>query len=127
MSDEKQERVTCGCEDNPWTVEGGAWTLREKGNAAHVLRIYCHRCHTELSFDAEGNPVAEAMVKLDAGLDAERRATVVLARWVDNWVQELFGNDPDDSHREFRETMLDLFGIGADELDAEEDPDGPAT
>jgi len=61
MSDE----VTCGC---------GAWEARETIKGAGYAHwwhersmdgrglAYCHECHTELSFDASGQPVARRMV-----------------------------------------------------------------
>ena len=84
---------------------------------------YCWNCGARLSFDAGGNPVAEVMVPLDTALDADRRATVVLARWMDNWLAEEIAHEMDGGLKEdFREAMLDLFGVGADELDADEAP-----
>ena len=85
------------------------------------MASYCWNCSARLSFSADGQPAAEKMVPLDTALDAERRATVVFARWADNWVQEEFASEMDHGIKaEFREALLDLFGVGADELAAQE-------
>jgi len=70
MTYAKQERVTCEC--GRWVVSyrdadgrklaNGEWVRESPGLALRVLGTYCRECHTELSFDADGLPVARRMV-----------------------------------------------------------------
>jgi len=80
MSDEQQERVTCGdaggkpgCR-GAWVPGNGIWTVYECNlmKRGMVLAVrdgnvqsttgYCPECGAKLSFDSEGNPVAAAQV-----------------------------------------------------------------
>ena len=108
MSDE----VTCGC---------GAWEARDADRGAGYAywwheqsmdgrrRAYCHECHTELSFDASGKPVAEAMVP--------RAALERAAGWCAGMRRTINKLDPTYATPAITETTGDWMGMALMEIE----------